>query len=158
MFLFRMIFVAMSLGYAALAQAADPDIYADKRGAIRGADTVAFWSLEPGDKAVRGSDEFTHEYKGATWKFSSAENRDLFAANPEKYAPEYGGYCAFAVSHNFTKSVDPDRWKIVDGKLYLNFNGRAFRKWEKDQAAAIVRGDANWPNVLKSCEAHNNCG
>lgn len=139
------------------ARAADPDVYATKAGAIRGYDTVAYFSLQPDDKAVKGSDEFTHEYMGATWKFVSAENRDLFAADPEKYAPQYGGYCAFAVSHNFTKSVNPNVWKIVDGKLYLNFNRIAYRKWDKDLDASIVRGDANWPTVLTSCEEHNNC-
>lgn len=140
-----------------LAQAADPAIYANKKGAIRGADTVAYFSLEEGAKHVKGSDEFTHQYMGATWKFSSAENRDLFDADPERYAPQYGGYCAFAVSHDFTKSVNPNVWKIVDGKLYLNFNRTAFRKWNKDLNASIVRGDQNWPNVLKSCEEHGNC-
>ena len=141
----------------ATAFAADPDIYANKKGAIRGYDTVAYFDLAPGAKAVKGSEAFTTTWMGSTWRFSSAENRDLFIANPEKYAPQYGGYCAFAVSHNFTKSVNPNVWKIVDGKLYLNFNRTAYRKWEKDQTAAILRGDANWPNVLKSCEEHGNC-
>ncbi len=143
--------------FAHTARAADPEIYATKAGAIRGYDTVAYFSLEPGAKAVKGSDEFTHEYKGATWKFSSAENRDLFAGDPEKYAPQYGGYCAFAVSHDFTKSVNPNVWEIVDGKLYLNFNRIAYRKWGKDLEGSIARGDQNWPTVLQSCEKHNNC-
>ena len=93
----------------------------------------------------------------ATWRFATAENRDAFVANPEAYAPQFGGYCAFAVSHNFTKTVQPDLWKIVDGKLYLNYNKTAKRKWEKDQSAAIVRGDANWPTVLLECEKNGNC-
>lgn len=139
--------------------AADPDIYAhETKGAIRGADVVAYWSLEPGAKAVRGKKEITHEYMGATWRFSTEENRDLFAADPEKYLPEYGGYCAFAVSHGFTKPVDPDYWHIVDGKLYLNFNFFADRKWRKDRDNAIIRADKNWPTVLKACEEHDNCG
>ena len=142
---------------AVFTQAADPEIFATKNGAIRGYDTVAYFSLQPGDKAVKGSEEFTHEYKGATWRFASAENRDLFAADPEKYAPQYGGYCAFAVSHDFTKSISPNVWKIVDGKLYLNFNRIAYRKWDKNLDESIVRGDKNWPTVLTSCEEHNNC-
>ena len=138
--------------------AADPDIYAhQKKGAISGADVVAYWSLESGANAVKGKKDITHEYKGATWRFSTEENRDLFAADPEKYMPEYGGYCAFAVSHGFTKSVNPDYWHIVDGKLYLNFNFFADRKWRKDRDAAIVRGDKNWPTVLTACEEHDNC-
>ena len=140
------------------ALAADPDIYAHKtKGAIRGADTVAYWSLEPGAKAVRGDKNISHEYMGATWYFSTEENRNLFAENPEKYLPEYGGYCAFAVSHGFTKTVDPDYWHIVDGKLYLNFNRFADRKWLKEPEAAIVRADGHWPTVLSACEKNGNC-
>ena len=137
--------------------AADPNIFATKKGAIRGVDPVAYFELQPGDKALAGLDEFTYQYNGALWKFASAENRDAFIANPEKYSPQYGGYCAFAVSHGFTKPVNVDAWKIVDGKLYLNLNKRVKRKWEKDQAAAIVRADDNWPTALKACEEHNNC-
>ena len=137
--------------------AADPDIYETKQGAIRGADPVAYFSLAPGAKAVLGSDEYTYEWQGAVWKFASAQNRGKFIADPEQYAPQYGGYCAFAVSHDFTKSIKPDVWEIVDGKLYLNFNRNAYRKWKKDLAGSIERGDANWPTVLMSCEEHNNC-
>ena len=144
------------VGMSALA--ADPPIYSHKsKGAIRGADPVAYFDLAPGADAVLGSDAYTHEWMGATWKFANAENRDKFAADPEAYAPQYGGYCAFAVSHNFTKSVQPDVWEIVDGKLYLNFNRTAYRKWAKDKPAAIVRGDSNWPTVLEECESHGNC-
>lgn len=142
-----------------LSFAADPGIYSHKKhGAIRGADVVAYYSLEAGDNAIRGDKNISHEYKGATWYFSSVENRDLFAANPENYAPQYGGYCAFAVSHNFTKPIDPDKWHIIEGKLYLNYNWIADRKWRKDSTAAIERGNANWPTVLTTCEEHNNCG
>lgn len=151
--------VLLAVAVCQSAFAADPDIYSHtKHGAIRGADVVAYWSLEPGAKAVRGDRNISHEYMGATWYFSTTENRDLFAANPEKYLPEYGGYCAFAVSHGFTKSIDPDFWHIVDGRLYLNFNFFADRKWRRDRDAAIIRADNNWPNVLKVCEEHNNCG
>lgn len=137
--------------------AADPEIYSNRNGAIRGADPVAYFSLEPGEDAVMGTDEFTYQWSGATWKFSNAQNRDLFIANPKKFAPQFGGYCAFAVSHNFTKTVKPDVWEIVDGKLYLNYNRRAYKKWAADKADSISRGDTNWPTVLKECEEHNNC-
>jgi len=146
------------LGVAQMSFAADPDIYSHKKhGAIRGADVVAFWSLNPGDDSVRGDKEISHDYKGATWHFSSVENRDLFAAEPEKYLPEFGGYCAFAASHGFTKSVKPDYWHIVEGKLYLNYNRTADRRWLKDRDAAIVRANQNWPDVLKACEKKDNC-
>lgn len=137
--------------------AADPPIFADEKGAINGADPVAYFSLEPGAKAILGSDGFTYEWKGATWTFANARNRDLFAANPEAYAPQYGGYCAFAVSHNFTKPTAPDVWEIVDGKLYLNSSPKAHTKWSTDKNGAIASADANWPMALKSCEEHDNC-
>lgn len=138
--------------------AADADIYSDKKlGAIKGADPVAYWSLEEGAKAVIGEPDISHEYKGATWHFASEENRQAFIANPEKYLPEYGGYCAFAVSHGFTQTISPNRWNIVDGKLYLNYNWIAERKWNKDRAGAIARADGHWPTVLTACEEHDNC-
>ena len=137
--------------------AADPDVYATKKGAIKGADPVAYFSLQPNQKAVYGSEEFSYRWRGATWKFASQSNRDKFVANPERYAPQYGGYCAFAVSHGFTKSISPNQWKVVDDKLYLNYNWLAYRKWAKDQPEAIVRGDKNWPTVLSQCEQHDTC-
>lgn len=148
---FILIFISSS------AFAADPDIFATKKGAIRGVDVVAYFSLEPGDKAIKGTDEFTYEYMGATWKFASAANRDAFIAKPEKYAPQYGGYCAFAVSHGFTKPVNVQAWRIVDDKLYLNLSKGVKRKWEKDIAGNIERADNNWPTVLTACEEHGNC-
>ena len=141
-----------------LALAADTPVYSHpKKGAVKGADVVAYFSLPPDAKAVIGNDLYTHEWQGATWKFASAHNRDLFAADPEAYAPQFGGYCAFAVSHNFTKPINPDKWSIVDGKLYLNLNGIAFRKWSKNRDAAIARGHGNWPGVLQNCEKNRNC-
>ena len=131
------------------AMAADPYIYSHKKhGAIKGTDPVAYFSLEPGQDAVRGSDKYTYDWNGVTWKFASAENRDKFAANPEQYAPQYGGYCAFAVSHNFTKPTDPDAWRIVDNKLYLNLSKGVQKKWVKDIPGNIARADNNWPAVL----------
>lgn len=137
--------------------AADPAIFATNKGAIRGVDVVSYFSLAPEAKAVKGSPEITHDYMGATFRFASEENRELFIADPEKYVPQYGGYCAFAVSHGFTKPVDPNRWSIVDGKLYVNLNGTAERKWLKNRDAAIERGNANWPTVLTACEERGNC-
>ena len=87
--------------------------------AIDGYDPVAYFT---DGKAVKGQSRFTHEWMGATWLFASAEHRDLLAADPERYAPQYGGYCAYAVSQGATADIDPSAWKIVDGKLYLNLN------------------------------------
>jgi len=143
------------LGQSAFA--ADPAVFATKNGAVRGVDVVAYFSLDPDARAVQGDPAITHDYMGATFRFANVENRDLFAANPEQYLPQFGGYCAFAVSHGFTKPVDPNRWNIVNGKLYLNLNRTAERKWLRDRDNAIERGHANWPNVLAACEKRNQC-
>ncbi len=90
-----------------------------KSVAIKGYDAVAYFRQ---GAPVKGSPAFKQQWMGATWLFSSAEIRDLFAADPDKYAPRYGGYCAYAVSEGHTASIDPEAWKIVDGKLYLNYS------------------------------------
>ena len=117
-----------------------------KKLAVGGYDAVAYHKES---KPVPGSDEFTHMWKGATWRFASKENLDAFVKEPEKYAPQYGGYCAFAVGHGALASGDPKIWKIVDGKLYLNLDQSVQKSWEKDMTSLIKRGDANWPKVLK---------
>jgi hypothetical protein len=88
------------------------------------------------------------QHKGATWRFASADNLARFKANSAAFEPQFGGYCAWAVSQGYVAPGDPEQWKIVDGKLYLNFNARAKELWEADQAEAITRGHANWPTVL----------
>ena len=115
--------------------------------AIKGYDPVAFHTQgEP----ARGSKDYELEWMDAKWRFASAENRDLFKTNPGKYAPKYGGYCAWAVSEGYTAGVDPENaWDIVDGRLYLNYNVEIKQKWEKDIPGHIKRADANWPAVLQ---------
>lgn len=128
-----------------LAQGSSPLFYQENGIAIRGTDPVAYFRQ---GQAVAGSPQFTHRWGNATWQFSSAENRDLFAQNPEKYAPEYGGYCAWAVSQGYTAPTAPNAWKIVNGKLYLNYNRRVQRSWERDIPGHIYRANRNWPGVL----------
>lgn len=113
--------------------------------AIGGADPVAYFTA--GDYTP-GSDAFTHDWEGATWQFASAENRDLFAASPGDYAPQYGGFCAWAVSQGSTAPIDPTAWKIVEGKLYLNYNAGIQKKWSKDIPGNIAKANQNWPSVL----------
>ncbi|MEA5465786.1 YHS domain-containing (seleno)protein [Leptothoe sp. PORK10 BA2] len=120
-------------------------VFAKDGVAIAGADPVAYFTQSD---YVPGSDEFTHDWEGATWQFASAENRDLFAANPEEYAPQYGGFCAWAVSQGSTAAIDPTAWKIVDGKLYLNYSAGIQKKWSKDIPGNIAKADQNWPAVL----------
>ena len=113
--------------------------------ALSGYDAVSFFE---GD-AQMGSAEFSTGYNGATWYFTSADTRDRFSANPDKYAPQYGGYCAWAVSEGYLAKGDPRFAKVVAGKLYLNFNRNIQAKWEQDIPGHIARGDANWPGVLE---------
>ena len=113
--------------------------------AARGYDVIAYFLQ---GKPVRGSASHQIQYKGATWHFASADNLARFKADPAAFEPQFGGYCAWAVSQGYIAPGDPQQWKIVDGKLYLNFNARAKEIWEADQAEAIKRGHANWPGVL----------
>ena len=126
---------------------AQSEIYKNWGGvAIKGYDPVAF---HRDGKPVKGSGDYEFKWKDAKWRFASAENRDLFESDPEKYAPRYGGYCAWAVSEGYTAGVDPENaWSIVDGKLYLNYNVEIKEKWEKDIPGHIKKADANWPGVL----------
>ncbi len=113
--------------------------------AIDGYDPVAYFT---DGKPVEGSKEFSHEWNGATWRFASADHRDLFVTAPEKYVPRYGGYCAWAVSNNYTADTDPQAWSIVEGKLYLNYNLEVRSKWEKDVPGNIAKADQNWPKLV----------
>lgn len=132
--------------FAALpARAGSAPVFSDGGNAIRGVDTVAYFA---GNGPVKGKSEFSHEFKGAKWLFASAENRDKFTANPMRYAPQYGGYCAFAIAKGKTKSIDPEAWTIIDDKLYLNYSLGVRKKWLKDTAGYIKQADANWPGVL----------
>ncbi|MFN0264264.1 YHS domain-containing (seleno)protein [Tepidamorphus sp. 3E244] len=96
---------------------------------------------------VKGSAEFTAKHNGATWHFASAANRDAFAANPEKYAPQYGGHCAWAASKGYVAKGSPDAWKIVDGKLYLNYDQAVQQRWASDIPGNISKADKTWPTV-----------
>lgn len=113
--------------------------------AVSGYDTVAYFTE---GMPVKGSSTFTADFKGATWQFASATNRDAFLQNPGHFAPQYGGYCAWAVSQGYTASTDPEAWKIVDDKLYLNYSRNVQASWEQDIPGNITKGDANWPEVL----------
>jgi hypothetical protein len=109
--------------------------------AIKGYDTVAYFKL---GKATRGSESFTFRWHDLTWRFSIQEHRDLFAAAPEQYAPQYDGYCAWAMTESRLAITDPEVWKIVDGKLYLNCSQAAFEKWSRDIPGHIGKADAIW--------------
>lgn len=145
---FAVVAIAAFLAQATLspAQAGDP-VYTGLFSslAVGGYDPVSYFS---DGKPVEGSSDYEYEWKGATWRFASAAHLAAFKADPGKYAPQYGGYCAWAVSQGYTASADPDVWRIVDGKLYLNYSKDIQLKWEKDVPGNISKADANWPKVL----------
>ncbi|MEX3014805.1 YHS domain-containing (seleno)protein [Gymnodinialimonas hymeniacidonis] len=128
--------------------AMEPPVYAEDGIAIDGADPVAFFSLAEDDDPVIGSAEHALEWNGATWHFASAENRALFEADPEAYAPAFGGYCAFAAARGYVASTVPEAWSVVDGRLFLNYSLRIRRRWLREIPDAIAQGDANWPALL----------
>jgi len=143
----KLTLLALALALAApfTARAAEP-VYESWRGlAIGGTDPVAYFT--DGAPAA-GRPEFSLDWKGATWRFASADHLASFRDEPERYAPQYGGYCAWAVSQGYTAKTDPDAWKIVDGKLYLNFDRDVQKQWEQDVPGNIRKADANWPAVL----------
>jgi hypothetical protein len=129
------------------AEAAEPPIYTGilKGVAVGGYDPVAYF-VE--GKPVRGREDLALNHGGAQWRFATAANRAAFEADPAKYAPQYGGYCAWAVSQGYTAKGDPNAWSVVDGKLYLNYDKSVQKTWEKDIPGNIRKGDANWPKVL----------
>ena len=147
--------LAALLGLAALgtlsdplaAQSAKPPVFTDFRSklALDGYDAVAYFK---GGKPVKGVDAHAVSWNGATWRFASAENKTAFEADPKAFAPQFGGYCAWAVSEGYTAKGDPNHWRIVDNKLYLNYNASVQTSWAKDIPRRIVKGDKNWPTVL----------
>ena len=129
------------------AYALDP-VYSNFLGqAIRGYDPVAYFK---DSRPVEGERKHSARWNDATWYFSSDENRLAFIADPERYAPQYGGYCAWAVSQGYTASIDPEAWTIHDGKLYLNYSKSVQKQWSQDIPGNIDKGNTNWPGLLSA--------
>ena len=114
--------------------------------AISGYDPVAYFTTA---SAVKGSPEITVTEAGATYRFSTTTNRDAFLANPARYLPVYGGYCAYGVAHGHKVDVDPEAFRVVDNKLYLNYSKGVQQLWLKEPEVRIRRADENWPNLHK---------
>lgn len=124
----------------------------EKNGvAIQGYDAVAYFTDK---KPVEGKKEFSTEYKGSTFLFSSAENRDKFAANPASFAPQFNGFCAYGTAAGYKAKTEPDAFSIVDGKLYLNYNSVVRVRWSLDTKGYINKAEANWPTVEKSTKVN----
>jgi YHS domain-containing protein len=140
----KVIMLTLFLFLIAPVFAQEGEVFATKEGAINGYDPVAYFKQE---KAVKGKKELTFQWKGASWYFSSEENLEAFKSDPEKFSPQYGGYCAYGTAEGHKATTQPDAWTVVSDKLYLNYNKNVKSLWMKDQKALIEKADKNWPAV-----------
>lgn len=141
----KSLLVATGFIFASASFAADSDANADVNDvAIHGYDTVSYFTKS---EPTKGNAKFTATHKNTVYQFSSAENRDLFRANPSKYAPQFGGYCAMGVALNKKLDVDPTAWRVVDGKLYLNLNKDVQTKWLSDVPGNLKTAYDVWPSI-----------
>lgn len=138
--------VALLVAIAATGAAAQR-VNADRRGlAVKGYDVVAYFV---DGRAVPGDAGFEHVVDGVRYRFASAGNRDRFAREPQRFLPQYGGFCAWAVSRGYTADTDPLAWRVVDGRLFLNYDRSVQRQWEGDIPGNVTKGDANWPGLSR---------
>jgi hypothetical protein len=139
--------LAAVLALAAWAASALAGEFYEKGGvAIKGYDPVAYFTE---GKAVKGSPAHKAEYGNSVFQFVSQSNRDAFAANPAKYAPQYGGYCAFGAAGGYKAAIEPAAFTVVNGKLYLNYSKDVQRQWSADIPGFVAKADRNWPAVAK---------
>ena len=119
-------------------------VFIAPEGAIHGYDPVAYFTE---GKPVKGDKQFTYNWNNAAWYFSSQRTLDSFKVSPEKYAPQYGGYCAYGMADGHKAPTDPEAWTIDNGKLYFNYNKNVQVLWKKNQAAFIETANKNWPAI-----------
>ena len=123
-----------------------PIFYAAEGVAINGYDPVAYFT---DGVPVKGKADFAVMWKGAIWQFANLQHREAFEAGPRSFAPQYGGYCAYAMSLGYRASTAPEAWRIVEGKLYLIHTPAVHQLWARDIGGNIARADVNWPEVLR---------
>ncbi|MBS1598551.1 MAG: YHS domain-containing protein [Bacteroidetes bacterium] len=134
-----------SIAIAASANAQKSPTFQNEDGAIKGYDAVSYFTE---NKAIKGTKDFQVKWNEAAWYFSSQKNKELFQANPEKYAPQYGGYCAYGTAEGHKAPTDPmNAWTIIDGKLYFNYNTDVMSGWRKDTKGFIEKANNNWPKI-----------
>ena len=135
---------ALSLLLMMKVQAQKSEVFAPAGKAIKGYDPVAFFKES---KPVKGADSLAYQWKDANWYFSNQQNLDSFKMNPAKYAPQFGGYCAYGTAQGHKAPTETDTWTIVDGKLYFNYNGKVKEAWMKNQPTLIDKANQNWPGL-----------
>ncbi len=137
--------MAMSALFSCAKSAHTPPVNVTSEGvAIKGYDPVAYF-IDKGP--IKGIEEFEYFWQGARWRFASAAHREMFRQDPERYAPQYGGYCAYAISQGKVADIDPEAWTVYKEKLYLNLNKDVQKLWEKDMQKYIILADKNWPRM-----------
>jgi len=142
---FTLILVALAVVCSAAAE--KTLVNTDKNGlALQGYDPVAYFTDA---KPVKGDAKFSAAYKGATYHFASAEHKKTFEADPAKYEPQFGGYCGYAASINKVSPISVDFWEILDGRLVLQHNQKAWNLWHSDVAGNLKKADANWPGLVE---------
>lgn len=134
-----------------VANACAGEFFEKDGAALRGYDPVAYFVDR---RPVKGSAEHKADYKGSTFHFASKANRDAFIADPTRYAPQYGGYCAFGLAGGYKAATDPAAFTVVDGKLYLNYNAAVQKQWSADIPGFVVKADKNWPVVSSQTKVH----
>ena len=139
-----LLLVSLTIFSALQMNAQQKQVFTKNNIAVNGYDVVAYFT---DSQPVKGNDEHTVTWKDARWLFSSAEHASLFKSNPERYAPQYGGHCAFGCSRGYKVKSDPDAWSIVNGKLYLNYNVQVRDIWHKDIENYIKKADAAWLSI-----------
>jgi YHS domain-containing protein len=137
----KVLIPGIAAGFMIISSMPETEMLSAGEPAIRGFDTVAYFT---DGKAVKGSAKYSHRWSGKEWRFSGRANLDRFASAPEKYAPRYNGYCAWAMTEGRKAVTDPAVWKIVDGRLYLNCSMNAYMKWSADIPGNIRKADGQW--------------
>lgn len=143
---FVFVFIFVLVTFAQAQKKPDHAIFSTKKGAIDGFDPVAYFKF---GKATPGKAEYTYRWQDADWHFDNPAHLADFQQNPEQYAPQYGGYCAYGWSKGYAVKIDPQAWSIVDGKLYLNYDTGVKKTWDKNQAGYIQKADVNWAKAHK---------
>lgn len=145
---YNILFALLLFACVACTQAAKPEIYSHKvRGALKGYDVVSYYSLKSGEPPLKGEKSIHYTWRNTRWHFANEDNKKQFITNPEKFLPQYGGYCAFAIAHGFKAPPRPTNWSIIQGKLYLNNNTTSHKKWLNEKDRKIKTGNENWTKM-----------
>jgi YHS domain-containing protein len=120
-------------------------VFIHEGSAIRGYDPVAYFT---NGEPTQGKETISYQYSGATWQFATEDHRDVFVADPEKYTPQYGGFCAYAMANGFFVSTDPHAWQIHEDKLYLNYSEGVRERWRKNIPKYVAKADENWAEAF----------